>query len=108
MQSTSHDFIARAQKGLVDNDLQDALARFRTGFSVKRSEAAARLPEFEALRDKAVEIKNHTLEHLDFYLEQFADKVEEAYEECEGKWGKGNCSITETYGGDSNSLVKMY
>ena len=78
MQSTSHDFIARAQKGLVDNDLQDALARFRTGFSVKRSEAAARLPEFEALRDKAVEIKNHTLEHLDFYLERFADKVEES------------------------------
>ena len=78
MQSTSHDFIARAQKGLVDEDLQDALGRFRTGFSVKRTEAVARLPEFEALRDKAVEIKNHTLEHLDFYLERFANKVEES------------------------------
>ncbi|HJN60966.1 MAG TPA: LutB/LldF family L-lactate oxidation iron-sulfur protein [Alphaproteobacteria bacterium] len=76
MQPTSHDFIARANKGLADDILQQALARFQTGFTVKRAEAAARLPEFEALRDQAVEIKNHTLEHLDFYLERFADKVE--------------------------------
>ena len=78
MQPTSHDFVARAQKGLADDSLQQALARFQTGFTVKRAEAAARLPEFEALRDQAVEIKNHTLEHLDFYLERFADKVEES------------------------------
>ena len=78
MQPTSHDFIARARGGLADDNLQQALARFQTGFTVKRAEAAARLPEFEALRDQAVEIKNHTLEHLDFYLERFADKVEES------------------------------
>ena len=78
MQPTSHDFIARAHGSLADRDLQKALARFQTGFTVKRAEAAARLPEFEALRDRAVEIKNHTLDHLDFYLERFADKVEES------------------------------
>jgi len=78
MQPTRHDFIARARGGLADDNLQQALARFQTGFTVKRAEAAARLPEFEALRDQAVEIKNHTLEHLDFYLERFADKVEES------------------------------
>ncbi|MDP7642199.1 MAG: (Fe-S)-binding protein, partial [Alphaproteobacteria bacterium] len=78
MQPTSHDFIARANKGLADDILQQALARFQTGFTVKRAEAAARLPEFEALRDAAVEIKNHSLDHLDFYLGRFAEKVEES------------------------------
>ena len=78
MQSTSHDFVDRARKGLADADLQQALARFATGFTVKRAEVAARLPEFEALRDAAVEIKNHSLEHLDFYLDRFAAKVEES------------------------------
>ena len=78
MQSTSHDFVDRAREGLADADLQQALARFATGFTVKRAEVAARLPEFEALRDAAVEIKNHSLEHLDFYLDRFAAKVEES------------------------------
>ena len=55
MQSQSHNFVGRAREGLADSDLQKALARFQTGFTVKRAEAAARLPEFEALRDEAVE-----------------------------------------------------
>ncbi len=78
MQSKSHNFVGRAREGLADADLQKALARFQTGFTVKRAEAAARLPEFEALRDAAVEIKNHSLDHLDFYLGRFAEKVEES------------------------------
>ena len=78
MQSESHNFVGRAREGLADADLQKALARFQTGFTVKRAEAAARLPEFEALRDAAVEIKNHSLDHLDFYLGRFAEKVEES------------------------------
>jgi len=78
MQPTSHDFVARARKSLDEEGLQEALARFRTGFTVKRAEAAARMPEFEALRDAAVEIKTHTIDHLDFYLEHFADKVEDS------------------------------
>ena len=42
-----------------------------------RSRAAAELDEFEALRDNARAIKNHTLEHLDLYLEAFEEKVVE-------------------------------
>ena len=34
----------------------------------------AKLPEFEALRDSARDIKNHTLAHLDLYLEQFEQR----------------------------------
>ena len=38
-------------------------------FVPRRAAAADRLPEFEALRDSARDIKNHTLAHLDLYLE---------------------------------------
>ena len=37
--------------------------------------AVAALPEFEQLRDIARDIKNHTLAHLDFYLEEWEAKV---------------------------------
>ncbi len=37
----------------------------------KRDRAAHRLPEWEALRASAAEIKAHTLDHLGAYLEQF-------------------------------------
>ncbi len=40
--------------------------------------ARAKLPEFEALRDAARDIKNHTLAHLDLYLEELERKVTEA------------------------------
>ncbi len=43
-----------------------------------RAEAAARLPEFEALRDSARAIKDHALAHLDLYLEAFERKATEA------------------------------
>ncbi len=33
------------------------------------------LPQFEAVRTAGREIKEHTLAHLDFYLEQFERKV---------------------------------
>ena len=44
MQSQSHDFISRARKGLEDVDLQTALARFQTGFSVKRGRGGGEAP----------------------------------------------------------------
>lgn len=37
----------------------------------KRAKAVAELPDWEQLRTAAHEIKEHTLRHLDFYLEQF-------------------------------------
>ena len=45
------------------------------GFVDKRSEARAALPEFDQLRDEARDIKNHVLEHLDLYLEEFESNV---------------------------------
>ena len=73
---TTPQFKDNAHRALGDAQLQKALVNVRAGFMDKRAAAAARLPEFEALRDSARDIKNHTLAHLDLYLEAYAAKVE--------------------------------
>lgn len=77
MQPTSLAFKANVKKALDDDALQKALAMAEGGFQKKRQEAADRLPEFDALRDAAKALKDHTLEHLDLYLEAFEHKATE-------------------------------
>ena len=72
--ATSARFKDNAHDALIDARLQDAMA-FSRNFVTRRAEAAARLPEFEALRDSARAIKDHTLAHLDLYLEAYEQKV---------------------------------
>ena len=72
---TSPAFKANAHRALADTQLQKALGNVRAGFIDKRAAAAARLPEFEALRDSARDIKNHVLAHLDLYLEHYEKQV---------------------------------
>lgn len=75
MQITSPQFKGNATEALGDRQLQRALSNVEKGFIAKRQVAADALPEFDALRDKARDIKNHTLSHLDLYLEAYEDKV---------------------------------
>jgi L-lactate dehydrogenase complex protein LldF len=67
-----------AKEALANPTLRTAMGKLKMGFRLKRSLAAARLPEFEALRDRARDLKNHVLENLDAYLEIFAQRVEES------------------------------
>ena len=60
-----------AHQALADRELASALRRMSAGLVPKRAEAVAALPEFEALSERAREIKDHTLLHLDHYLEVF-------------------------------------
>ncbi|MEC5291081.1 LutB/LldF family L-lactate oxidation iron-sulfur protein [Aurantimonas sp. C2-6-R+9] len=76
MQITSQTFKANSVKALADVELQRALGNVERGFIAKRQKAVDALPEFDALRDKAREIKNHTLKHLDLYIEAYVAKVE--------------------------------
>ncbi len=78
MQSTSRSFKQNAHHALQDATLQRALGNIKTGFQEKRRQVIEALPEFEALRDAGRDIKNHTLAHLDFYLERFEERVTEA------------------------------
>src|SRR5258707_579259 len=77
MESTSHSFKSNVNVALANPNLQTALGMAKTGFPLKRLHAIERLPEFEALREEGKRIKNHTLAHLDFYLEEFERNVVE-------------------------------
>src|SRR5215212_2794290 len=73
--ATSPQFKENARTALADAQLQRALGNIKRGFIDKRQKAIDKLPEFEALRDSAKEIKDHTLKHLDLYLERFENAV---------------------------------
>ncbi|AWK85901.1 LutB/LldF family L-lactate oxidation iron-sulfur protein [Azospirillum thermophilum] len=77
MHPTTHAFPENARKALSDERLQGVLNKTGVGFIEKRRAAAARLPEFEALRDQARDMKNHVLANLDLYLEAFEARVTE-------------------------------
>ena len=69
--ATSLRFKDNAKAALVDFNLQNALAFVEMNFPQRRRAVADMLPEFDALRDAARDIKNHTLSFLDVYLEAF-------------------------------------
>src|SRR3712207_7720686 len=77
MQVTTPAFQENAHRALGDPVLQSALAKIKTGWVAGRARAAERLPEFEAPRDLGRDIKNHTLAHLDLYLQAFEARVVE-------------------------------
>lgn len=76
MKSTAYAFKAQAKQALKNEVLQQALARTKSHFIDKRQAAVAALPIFESLRQRARAIKEHTLDHLDFYLEQLEQQVQ--------------------------------
>jgi L-lactate dehydrogenase complex protein LldF len=78
MEITTDGFKENAREALADPQLQKALRVVRSGFIDKRAKAVAALPEFDRIRDAARDIKNHTLEHLDLYLEAYEEKVRAA------------------------------
>ena len=77
MQINSPKFKDNARIALADANLQQALGNLKAGFPGKRAAAIDRLPEFDALRDQAQNIKDQAIENLDFYLETFESKVQE-------------------------------
>jgi L-lactate dehydrogenase complex protein LldF len=78
VQPTSQNFKSNAKAALGDANLQRALLNAQNGLAVKRGLAVELLPEFPQLTEQAREIKNHTLAHLDLYLEAYENKVTES------------------------------
>ena len=78
MDNSSKSFKSNAAHALADVELQRALQNVKRGFVVKREAAKAKLPEFDKLRDEARAMKDHTLSHLDLYLEAYERKVTES------------------------------
>jgi L-lactate dehydrogenase complex protein LldF len=78
MRTTADRFVENSDPLLADRELQGMLAEMRAHVPEARQRAVDGLPEFEALRDRGRAIKEHAIQHLDFYLERFEAKVVEA------------------------------
>lgn len=92
----SEAFIKNVDKAIHNERLQNALGELPQGLVAQRNAAIACLPDYEILREKAKAIRDHTLSHLDHYLELFAEKAEAAGAEVH--WasdGLEACSIVE-------------
>jgi L-lactate dehydrogenase complex protein LldF len=70
-----HDFLNAAQQALADPPLQAALVRLTSTLMAGNRRGYAALADIDALRDHAKRIKEHTLAHLDRYLEQLEASV---------------------------------
>ena len=71
MDATSHSFKRNVHARLGDEALQANLRRFGGGFADRRRDAVGRVDDFEALRDRASEIRAEVLTHLDHWLLAF-------------------------------------
>lgn len=78
MDVTAHAFKQNSVRALNDGQLQRALAGLPGGLVAQRTAAREKLPEFEDLRDIGRDIRNHTLAHLDLYLEAWEIKAKAA------------------------------
>jgi L-lactate dehydrogenase complex protein LldF len=70
MELRSARFKPAARTALSDPDLQEAMAENRHFAAHVRRQVAA-TGNFQPLRDQARAIKDHTLAHLDHYLERY-------------------------------------
>jgi L-lactate dehydrogenase complex protein LldF len=71
----SKNFIPLVNVALEDTRLKNSMNMLGKSLASKRASAIAGLPEFDELRGEARDIKNHTLAHLDIYLEKFEEQV---------------------------------
>ena len=71
-----HDFLGASAQALADPPLQAALTRLTDTLMAGNRRGYATLADSDALRDHAKRIKEHTLAHLDRYLEQLEVSVQ--------------------------------
>src|SRR5437870_375307 len=70
-----HDFLGASQQALADPPLQAALVRLTSTLMAGNRRGYAALADSGELRDHAKLVKEHTLAHLDQYLEQLEASV---------------------------------
>ncbi|WP_462405425.1 LutB/LldF family L-lactate oxidation iron-sulfur protein [Gracilibacillus sp. Marseille-QA3620] len=75
MKISNEQFKDRVDKGLHDVFMRGAVSGAQDGMGIKRRMATEELPNWEDWRSHGEEIRQHVLEHLDYYLEQLSSKV---------------------------------
>lgn len=73
--ATRDRFEQRVQKGLENRQVRKTVARVQDYFKTVRARAFDDLGDVARWRQRAEEIRHHTMENLDAYLEQFAEQV---------------------------------
>ena len=71
-----HDFLGASEQALHDPGLQTALGRLTSTLMTANRRGYAALSGSDQLRDHAKRIKEHTLAHLDRYLEQLEASIQ--------------------------------
>ena len=75
--SLSNPNLTQRSHAALENDvLQGALKQATNTFIERRREAITSVADWESLRQRARQVKEHTINHLDYYLEQLVSKVE--------------------------------
>ena len=78
MKPQTAQFRQNSASAIADERIQRNLAGLYSGFHSARISAAAATDDWDALRDRGREIKDHVIENLDYYLDTLARNVERA------------------------------
>jgi len=75
---TAPKFPVAAKSLLGDSQLRKNVRHATNVIQTKRARVVDEMPDWQELREAGRQIRNHTLQHLDFYLEQFERNCEAA------------------------------
>lgn len=75
MEVKSQNFLNASQEAMQDGHLQSTMKALSVVMPQVRSAAVSSTENFEDLREYVVAVKNHTLEYLDEYLDQYENQV---------------------------------
>ncbi len=68
---TAPKFPMAAQAAMGDSQLRKNVRHATEVIQAKRARVVGEMPDWQALREAGKQIRKHTMEHLDFYLEEF-------------------------------------
>jgi L-lactate dehydrogenase complex protein LldF len=68
---TAPVFPMAARAALGDTQMRKNVRHATDVIQAKRARMVAEMPDWQQLREAGKQIRQHTMEHLDFYLEQF-------------------------------------
>ncbi|MEO6816311.1 MAG: LutB/LldF family L-lactate oxidation iron-sulfur protein [Edaphobacter sp.] len=75
---TSSIFPMAAKAALSDTQMRKNVRHATEVIQAKRARVVAEMPDWQQLREAGKQIRDHAMEHLDFYLEQFEENCTRA------------------------------
>jgi L-lactate dehydrogenase complex protein LldF len=75
---TAPVFPMAAKTALRDTQMRKNVRHATDVIQAKRARVVAEMPDWQQLRESGKQIRQHTMEHLDFYLEQFEENCTRA------------------------------